>query len=956
MSQTEAPGLGLVALLLLAFSTDADIKLKMSGSPLQITFSENIAVECLLLDYSDSPKLSSTKLGVRWKFGDIDIISYKAGIFDKHWDNANMSEEDLLRKNMTLQLQNVSVRHEGTYTCEVLIAPNHKASGSVTLIVSARPFVTVSSPESVEVGRETSLWCRANGYYGSDIQLHWIKVKNGRSELISENVCQQGPVVNLDGRYNISVEAVVETVQDDIGSQYACVVKHRSFSPDHIENANFTVKGKKDDISTYSVIGIVAGCLIFLILGVIFCNCYRGFHEASPKVSEIKALSRFIHKERARLKIDVSGFTSPTIQISWYRNDNEKVIKRWRKIEKAFPWKSKHSQEGHQSSGRHNWQATLSDATKTRDGTYCLSSELEFEPNIEEGLSTEITCETVYKKGAKPIVRRITISIEGVPPKLSEIIKPPIVLHNVPMTLICPINFFKPHGITVSWCKKSREGKVTEIVTLHRPTASSEEVAENAQMKYEHSVDKIEFPDDTYSMNSKLLFKPTIEDDDNCQYCCKVMHMALRKPLEIKVQLNIKVRPIIGEITCNTVNPELGKPLELMCNIHSFYPQPITVKWLKATNFLPESKIWNTYDYEDKMRYEVCSRYSLTPTLEDENKKFVCRVDHESLSQPMQMEYTLPSLAIAPEVGAIWCSSLVPEVGKDLTLSCAVEKYFPRQIQVEWYRGLTRIDKEHVCDEERSERRAFSMTSSVTIKPTRDDHYTEFRIEVYHSTISTKPIAKTFILKFPGLPSFSPFSLDPPQPVYGQPLALKCSAEGFDSKEFAVSWVQHGEELTKGVRNSGPFHTSFGYKIESVLHIMVTARNFEKEIIFKVHNNCTKQTFQHRIMLPLPAVSPEISKITVSKDVPRLGEITLSCTARGFSPGNIKVLWSRGWYDCSRSGDFTKNLVLEENGLYSMTTELVVKPSVKEDIQYSCEIYHHRTKTVQARKYTVKCS
>ncbi|XP_030056931.1 uncharacterized protein LOC115468918 isoform X4 [Microcaecilia unicolor] len=825
-----ARGISLASQLLFAaffiiHTADADIKLKMSGSPLQIAFSENVALECLLLDYSGS--LDSETLGVLWKFGEADIISYAAGRFNKHWDNVDMSKEDLLRKNMTLHLRNVSVWHEGTYTCKVFIVPAHKVSGSITLIISARPFVTVSSPESVEVGREASLLCKVNGYYGSDIQIQWIRVKNDRTEFISANVCQGRPVVNLDGRYNVSVEAVVEPVQEDIGSQYACLVKHRSFSPNYIEKANFTVKEQKDDTSAHIVIGIVIGCLITLILSVIFYVYYRGFYEVSPKVSQIKVLSRFIHKEKARLKIDVSGFTSSTIQISWYRNEDEKVIKRWRKIEKALHWKRECSRDGHQSGSRHNWKATLSDATKTTDGTYCLSSELEFEPDIEEGLSTEITCEIMHKKGVKPIVRRIAVTIEG-------------------------------------------------------------------------------------------------------------------------------VRPVIGDIICNTVNPELGKPLELMCKIHSFYPQPITVKWLKATEVLPESKIWNTYDYEDKMKYEVCSQYSLAPTLEDEKKKFVCRVEHESLSQPMQQEYTLPSLAIAPEVGTIWCSSSEPEVGRDLTLSCAVEKYFPRQIQVEWYRGHTRIDKEHVCNVERFEHRAFYMTSSVTIKPTRDDHCTEFRIEVCHSTISTKPIAQTFILKFPGLPNFLPFCLDPLQPVYGQPLALKCSVEGFDSKEFEVSWVQDGEELTKGVQNSGPFNTPVGYKIESVLNIMVTARNFEKEIIFKVHNNCTKQTFQHRLMLPLSAVSPEISEITLSKDVPRLGEITLSCTARGFSPGNIKVLWSRGWTDC-RSSDFTQNLVLEENGLYSLTTELVTL-LVKEDVQYSCEICHHQTKTVQARKYIVKCS
>ncbi|XP_029438551.1 uncharacterized protein LOC115079292 isoform X2 [Rhinatrema bivittatum] len=740
------PARGLVALLLVAgaafllLPADADIKLRMNGSPVEAAFSETIALECLLLDYSGH--LDSSKLGVLWKFGEDNIIIYyAAGGFNKTWNNVAMSEEAILGKNMTLRLQDVRVRHEGTYTCEVVIFPDHKVSGSVTLIVSARPSVAVSSPESVEVGREASLVCAVHGYYGSDIQIQWIRVRNERTEPLLANVCQARPVAGPDGRYSVSVQIVVEPVPEDIGSHFACLVKHRSFSPNHIEKANFTVKAQKDN-TTNIIIGSVIGGLIAGILSFIsYFFYYRDFYKVSPKVSEIKALTRFIHKEKAKLKIDVSGFRSSTMQVTWYRNAEGKRSR----IQKALCWKKRSRLKCQTSSSDPNWQATLSEATRTPDRTYCLSSELEFEPDIEEGSSIEITCEVTHQADAQPIVRIITVSIEGVPPKLSEIIKPPIVLHNVPITLICPINFFKPRGIRISWCKKSRAGEVMEIVG----PLGCEEPDQTVHGKYEHSVDEMRFNDATHSMNSKLLFKPAIEDDDAADYCCKVMHMALREPLEVKVRLDIKVRPVVSSIICSAVNPELGKPLELMCKIHSFYPRAITVRWLKTKELLPESNISNTYNYEDKMRYEVCSRYSLTPTLEDEGERFVCRVEHESLSRPIELEHILPSLAMAPQVGAIWCSSPAPEAGKDLTLSCVIQKYFPRQIQVEWYKGHTRVAKEDVRHEERFEGCTFYMMSSMTFQPVRDDHHTEFRIEVCHSTISTKPIARTFILKFP---------------------------------------------------------------------------------------------------------------------------------------------------------------------------------------------------------------
>ncbi|XP_078537183.1 uncharacterized protein LOC144822970 [Lissotriton helveticus] len=968
---TSNPGLppslfGATLLLLMLAESDSDIKVKMGQEPLNVLVHEDVALECLLIGYNDI--LQSEKLGVRWNFGEETICSYEAGNLIKNWNNTEIYEENILKKNMTLILKNVTFNHDGYYRCDVIIAPDHRAAGGSTLLVSARPVVTATSPEAVEVGREASLTCDINGYYTSSIHIEWIQVKSNAVGVISSNVCRSPPRVHQNRTYRASVQITVEPTEEDIGTQYSCRVKHRSFPQDHIEVARLIVKERAFDRSGGALIGTCTAIGVTVVLTLISFVVYRKkYHMVPPKVSEIKALTQITHKEKVKLKVDVSGFYPRAIQITWRMKCGTNVTKEVIiKLDRRTPyllWRNTPNNtniETGSSDGAgeetEQWKVMLSGYTRNSDGTYSVSSELNFEPDIECDNKAGIICEVSQECSTNVVSKQMILNVEGVPPKVAGIITPSLLLHSTPVALTCPINYFTPRDITVSWYKKGRDGN-EEDLDLRLSSNKGPEL--RSKGKYTHEISELEFKDHTCSVTSVLNFKAAI-GDDGVTYICRISHLTLEEPLEVKETLKIKAYPVMEAISCEPDKPELEKPLGLKARIHSFYPSFINITWWKNDEHLPTSGMRNfTEEQIDQNGYSpfvIWSHYDMCLTLEDRGKKLICRVEHESLSKPMESEYILHEIAMAPKVGSIQCYPTAPEPGKEVILSCEINRFFPKGIQVEWYRGNIRIEKAHVENKMRSVDDVYEMTSIVKLQPTIADHRMEFRLEVCHSTISKEPIAERFILLFQGFPLFSPFSMEPSQPQYGKLLALKCSVSELKSEDFAVRWIKNDQPFSDGVQNNGPTSTERGYTMESVFHFIVTAEDFEKEIIFELSDNCTQETYLHRIVLPLEAMSPRVSEIKFSKkklyDEER---VTLSCSAMEFSPRDIRIFWSTGW-TVFESEHITETLTLEENGLYRLHSELVVTARDTKDAEYLCEVCHPQTGTSVKRKYAPTCS
>nr|XP_005990587.1 PREDICTED: uncharacterized protein LOC102349702 [Latimeria chalumnae] len=593
-----------------------------------------------------------------------------------------------------------------------------------------------------------------------------------------------------------------------------CQVKHKFFDQVYTEKANFQIIESIVETSHQVIIGCIIGIITALLAVLGFLIYIRYFKKGQPIISEINCPSCIVHKELCDLKIDVSGFKPESIQISWHasRPGNLENIHKWThksNFSSRLYLNISHEERLIQNvcEEQKEWNVETTELIQNDDGTFSVSSSLKFLPDIERDDKAEILCEVIHEASNQPVTRSVLLKVNGVSPKLTYIITPPVMLHNEIAMLTCPINFFKPHAINISWHKYERKAEnLVKRLLMKKDIAQSDDCfIETVQGGYSHSISKLNFPDFTCSMNSTLYFKPTIKDDDGTEYSCEVMHMPLQNLKEVKTKLQVTVffsaHPVVDRIISIPSNPEAGKELTLTCKVHSFHPPQIVVKWLMDGTQVPSTE--NTSSIaenvlEDNMieKCGIMSQCTLTPTVKDIGKIIVFQVEHKNFVSPIVSEYHLKKLVSSPEVDIIHCNPTNPEFGKECTLSCDIRKYFPKEIQVEWYKDDIRIEKKTIKEDNTIVDGLCYKKTEIKFTPTIDDHHVEFRLEVCHSTTSTKPATRRFKLQFQAAtPKVSEITCNIKQPVKGQEVILSCTASDFCPEDIVFLWSKGWAEL-----------------------------------------------------------------------------------------------------------------------------------------------------------------
>ncbi|XP_072322194.1 uncharacterized protein [Scyliorhinus torazame] len=955
----------LVALATLARLSESKLKLKVSQSPVEVIYNENSLLLCEISELTGAT-LESKNLGVLWTVTRgteaSTAFSYTSGDVQEAWPEAEILESSILNGNMSLLLRHVTFKHTGQYKCEVVIPPNNKASQTVKLEVLARPTVTVVSEKVVEVGTggEMALGCHLSGYYPCESNAEWFQsIPSQEERKLLTDICIAPTVKNPDGTCNVTTEVRLEPHVEDIGSTFECLVTHKTFSEPYLVQASVTLKEAEIRLSTSSIVGsVIASIIISIALTALVIFLYLRFcYKVAPKVSEIQRPVKLIHQELAEFVCQVSGYRPNVITVSWYlkrcNETKEKLIADWQ-VDDLFHFQfitdKKMERNADTSETGMKWKVKAANVRKNNDGTFSISSILEVYPDFDVDNSAQITCKVMHPSEREGILRTIRLQIDGVPPKLANIIKPPVVHHNNSVTLTCPINFFKPHPLKITWYKIIDGEKI--YLVEHNNGAE-----ENFyQDKYSHYLVPFSYPDHTLSVCSMLLFHATIQEDENSQYSCEVGHISLSNPAEKHVQLNVKAYPSLNAIISEPGNPVIGEQLTLTCKVHSFYPKNITVRWLKNDDVIMNTESPEIVNSENEL-YECTSLCTITATLSDLHSKYKCQVLHESLMYPRFTEYTPESLVSFPKVSEITCNHATPELERELTLTCKIIDFYPEDIQVEWFRNEVRCDDVkygRIMETSLCENGLYSKVSTVTLTASADDHQAEYRIEVYHSKSSTKPFKQFYQLFLKGSPKFSEFRLEPESPLYGQPLSVSTSVCEIPHDNITVEWYKASERI-KGVTNSKPVLNSENtYKINSCLKFTVTAEDFERDLHFqyKDNSNTDVPVFKRRIQLPLTAVTPKVSEIKCSHDHPKKGEnATLTCRIEHFCPADIHIIWSKGWteYKDKQSIETPK---IDSKGLYSTVTRLPIV-AIEGSSEYICEVQHAKTNDIIEKMFVL---
>ncbi|XP_073492290.1 tapasin-like isoform X2 [Aquarana catesbeiana] len=131
------------------------------------------------------------------------------------------------------------------------------------------------------------------------------------------------------------------------------------------------------------------------------------------------------------------------------------------------------------------------------------------------------------------------------------------------------------------------------------------------------------------------LYMSGVSISDGGLYKCSMTQIPGEKEKEIRLDVYAPPR-----ITITGENIFISKENVLSCAISGFYPVDIDIKWLR------DGIILNNITLEKPQRdpdgtYSVRSSVTIIPTEEDRKRIFSCRIQHESLTTPLQEDFQL---------------------------------------------------------------------------------------------------------------------------------------------------------------------------------------------------------------------------------------------------------------------------------------------------------------------------
>ncbi|XP_038663980.1 uncharacterized protein LOC119971843 [Scyliorhinus canicula] len=933
------------------------------ASPKKVLVEDDVFLECKI---TGSQTLDLSNVGVQWTGPqNQEIFIFNGGIFTPKRQGAKMSQNKLQEGDASLHLTNIQLDEEGKYTCIVFVTPE-KVEKSSILQVSARPTVRLSPSEiDILIGSEGSVSCNVTEFYPQDLQLSWQKIPNKgpkEPQELKHDICTGAFITNTDRTFSISSRVTIKPTLDDDGDVYRCVVTHRSVLPDGLSQESKLIVTELEKPSTHgavaaSVIATLLACVILFIFGLCYWYKIKG---VAPEIIECNMPNIFRHLEETTISYKVNRFRPWEIKI-------DLILKRRDQIERTiFEWCSPENKTRLVSkSNTHevcllvngcqedpSFRPLIPEICTNKDGTFRVRCDVKIYPDLFRDNEAELTFHVHHKAIAQPALKVVKLDVKGVPPKVSNIVVPFLILHNELVALTCSINGFKPRPLKIRWQQKGKNDELKEIVGFDQNNRTVVPTDNGTKRKCNHHISEAEYEDKSCGITSVLVIMPDILQDQGTEYICEVQHECTGSVARKSITLIITATPKLDKITYGAEKPVAGEPMTLYCRIHSFYPNNIRVTWLKNNEEMIEESEESESTLGNDGLYYLTSSVKCIPTRADVGKKFRCQVEHETLLQTLEVDWELDQLVSAPKVTEVIADPAHPEVGKPVTLSCKAFDFFPKDSQIFWFKGFEKTnDGVETDDIQLNSAGLYSRWSKRTFIPTYLDHGKEFKMQILHSETSNKPVSSSHFLKIMGIPSVEDIKFDPPDSMYGTDLTLICNVSNFYPQAIETFWRKNGKQVVSGMTVKGPVREENGcFRLTSHLQIKTTAENFDEEFSFHVNHIQLKVPITKTTFLTCPALSPTLSAIKVGPAFPDVSQpIILSVSLTSYAPAPVQVKWFKNEKPFLGVINRPSPVIADDSLFSSIASIEFIAAEDDHGSLFRCEVLHAATKKIQEK-------
>ncbi|XP_067410644.1 tyrosine-protein phosphatase non-receptor type substrate 1-like [Emydura macquarii macquarii] len=307
------------------------------------------------------------------------------------------------------------------------------------------------------------------------------------------------------------------------------------------------------------------------------------------------------------------------------------------------------------------------------------------------------------------------------------------VLAGETLTLTCSVTGAAPTG-PVKWLK----GSGSDRQLVYEQTGSFPRVT------------RAEIGSDT---NFTIRISDTRPADAGVYRCVKFQRVPGAQDQEYKsgagTAVSVSARPSAPSVSGPRSRAESGHTVNFTCTSGGFSPRDITVTWLKNGTKLPELQTRVSPEQEN-VSYSVSSTVGVSLTTGDARSQLTCRIQHSTLSAPLQGTYNLSDvLRVPPRLQMATDPPLPVTVNKSVTFTCSVQQFYPQNVRLTWLENRNETDRGKSCPPAENADGTYTCNSSLEVNATEQRNQSVFTCRVVHDSQPPVNASKTLKISQP---------------------------------------------------------------------------------------------------------------------------------------------------------------------------------------------------------------
>ncbi|NXW37334.1 SHPS1 phosphatase, partial [Phaetusa simplex] len=175
-----------------------------------------------------------------------------------------------------------------------------------------------------------------------------------------------------------------------------------------------------------------------------------------------------------------------------------------------------------------------------------------------------------------------------------------------------------------------------------------------------------------------------------------------------------------------------GQSVAFTCTAGGFFPEDISVKWLKNEVSISAQQPQITPG-QMKSSYNMVSTVTMPLGVDDVRSQVVCEVQHPTLMAPLRETYQLrQALRVSPSVQVEADPPTPVGVNKTVKFTCHVKGFYPRDVAVTWLENGTEMNVENVSPLVETPQGLFKLSRLVEVTAMEEKNGSVFTCRVVH--------------------------------------------------------------------------------------------------------------------------------------------------------------------------------------------------------------------------------